>query len=101
LGQPGKTIWPCNRMGQVARSHGYDVNVVLVDVSLETSVARAVRRWRSGSQGFIDPDFIISLVKNTPEETYNILKQHPEVFNHYGPWSTEAGGKPRRIETIQ
>jgi hypothetical protein len=76
---------------------GYEVTVELDEVPLETSVGRAIARWKKTGR-FVDPEYITS-VGDGPWRAYERAKQHPATAAYRRvDTNTPKGGVPHVVE---
>jgi len=67
------------RVIQRLQNEGYQIRLAGVFVPPQVAAQRSVTRWRKGTQGFVDPAWIVNVVGNSPEKVYDALKNDPTI----------------------
>lgn len=77
------------------RRHGYSIHLSLVDIDLDSSIERALRRWVNTGR-FVDPEYI-SQTGDAPKLSFEKVKTLADTFEH---WSNEVpfGTPPKLLE---
>lgn len=78
------------------RTAGYEVHLHFMELDPQEAARRAVQRWRETGR-FVDPDYVINNVGQSPRATYDTLKSR---FDSYEAYSNDVpfGERPRHLE---
>lgn len=90
----GRSAENMRRLLDELKANKYEVHLRHVDVPVEVSVARATSRAKDGGQGFIDPEFILSVEQPIKE----VISKYKGEFDSYEIYDTRER-PPRLIES--
>ncbi|MCK9154779.1 MAG: zeta toxin family protein [Paludibacteraceae bacterium] len=78
------------------KNHGYEVNLSLVDIDIDSSIERSLTRWVQTGR-FVDPAYITEHVGERPVNNFHALKSYCDNFEY---WNNEVpiGEKPILVE---
>lgn len=92
----GKTIDRVRQIRDALVAEGYEVHLHHNEVSVDTSVQRAIQRYKNTGK-FVDPDYIVNEVGLKPNQNYDILKTE-KGFSTYEKFNNDVPrGQPATL----
>lgn len=92
----GKSVDSLKALIEELKTQGYDVHLKLNTLPAEKAAERAVKRYYTDDR-FVDPDYVLNVVGNKPDEVYEQLKRSVDSYEKYSN-DVEFKTPPRFIE---